>query len=140
MEIYLRATGSTQLPKDEQTVTIIYCGDENLLRIYDHFISENEQDKDDPAIVFRKIEEYCNPRRNEVAEFHKFWSVKYFEPFDQFVTELRVRSKACNFGEMEDRMIRDKIVFSTSGNMQQLLLRNDDLVHYRNRQTNSFKK
>lgn len=71
-----------------QTATIINCGGENLLRIYDHFIWENEQDKDDPAIVFRKIEEYCNPRRNEVAESHKFWSVKYFEPFDQLVTEL----------------------------------------------------
>ena len=38
-----------------------------------------------------------------------------------------MRSKACNFGDVEDRMIRDKIVFSTSGKMQQLLLRDDEL-------------
>lgn len=61
-----------------------------------------------------------------MAESHKFWSTKYFEPFDQLLTELRIKAAACNFKE-EDRMIRDKIVFSCTGKMQQLLLRDDDL-------------
>lgn len=61
-----------------------------------------------------------------MAETHKFWSTKYFEPFDQFLTELRIKAAACNFKE-EDRMIRDKIVFSCTGKMQQLMLRDDDL-------------
>lgn len=38
-----------------------------------------------------------------------------------------MRAKSCNFGQLEDRMIRDKIEFSTTGKMQQLLLRDDEL-------------
>ena len=76
--------------------------------------------------MFNKIEQHCNPRRNEVAESHKFWSTKYVEPFDQFLIELRINAASCNFRE-DDRMIRDKIVFSCSEKMQQLLLRDDGL-------------
>ena len=47
------------------------------------------------------------------------------EPFDQFLTELRIKAALCNFRE-EDRIIRDKIVSCCSGKMQ-LLLRDDDL-------------
>lgn len=127
VEIYLRASGTTQLDNETQTATIINCGGEQLLKIYDNFTWDNTEDVNDPTTVFKKIEEYCNPRKNEVAESHKYWSVKLFAPFDQFVTELRMRAKSCNFGQLEDRMIRDKIVFSTTGKMQQLLLRNDEL-------------
>lgn len=86
-------------------------GGERLLKIYDHFEWAHGKDKNHPQDVFRKIEQYCNPRKNEVAESHKFWSTKYFEPFDQCLTELRIKASPCNFKE-EDRMIRDKIVFT----------------------------
>lgn len=38
-----------------------------------------------------------------------------------------MRAKSCNFGQLEDRMIRDKIVFSTTGKIPQLLLRDYEL-------------
>lgn len=126
IEIYLIASGTSKLLEEIQTATIINCGGERLLKIYDHFEWAHGEDKNNPQDVFRKIEQYCNPRKNEVAETHKFWSTKYFEPFDQFLTELRIKAAACNFKE-EDRMIRDKIVFSCTGKMQQLMLRDDDL-------------
>ncbi|XP_062621337.1 uncharacterized protein K02A2.6-like [Saccostrea cucullata] len=126
VEIYLIASGTTALSEEIQTATIINCGGERLLKIYDHFEWAPGEDKNKPQDVFNKIEQYCNPRKNEVAESHKFWSTKYFEPFDQFLTELRIKAASCNFKE-EDRMIRDKIVFSCTGKMQQLLLRDDDL-------------
>lgn len=57
MDIYLRATGSTQFPKDVQTATIINRGGENLLRNYDHSVWENEEDKDNPASIQKVIQE-----------------------------------------------------------------------------------
>lgn len=107
IEIYLIASGTSKLPEEIQTATIINCGGERLLKIYDHFEWAHGEDKNNPQDVFRKIEQYCNPRKNEVAETRKFWSTKYFEPFDQFLTELRIKAAACNFKE-EDRMIRGK--------------------------------
>ena len=47
--------------------------------------------------MFNEIEQYCNPRENEVAESHKFWSTKFVEPFDQFLTELRIKASSYNF-------------------------------------------
>lgn len=126
VEVYLMASGINNMDNAIQTATIINCGGESVLKIYDHF-DWGDKDKNNPTDVFEKIEEYCNPRQNEVAESHKFWTVRYFEPFDQFLTELKSKANSCNFGDKEDRMIRDKIVFSTTGKMQQLLLRDDNL-------------
>ena len=126
VEIYLLASGSSSLPNNVQTATIINCGGENLLNVYVQFTWEGKH-KDNPADVLSKIEEYCNPGKNEVSESHKFWSIKYFEPFDSFLTELRTKASSCNFGPAENPMLRDKIVFSASGKIQQLLLLDDDL-------------
>jgi hypothetical protein len=41
-------------------------------------------------------------------------------PFDNFLTELRTRASSCNF-DNKDRMIRDKIVFTVQGKLQELL-------------------
>lgn len=130
IEIYLRASGITQFNYETQTATIINCGGELLLKLYGNFIWDDSEDVNDPTTVFKKIEEYCNPppqKKNEVAESHKFWSVKYSAPFVQFVTELRMHTKSCNFEQLENRMIGDKNVFSTTGKMQQLILKDDEL-------------
>jgi len=78
--------------------------------------------------VLQQIEAYCNPRKNEVLETHRFWCVKFddFTSFEHFLTEVRRRAELCNFKE-KDRMIRDKIVLSTSGKLQELLLRKKNL-------------
>ena len=42
------------------------------LWIDDHFDLTQDEDKSKPGNAFNKIEQYCNPRRNEVAESNKF--------------------------------------------------------------------
>ena len=74
--------------------------------------------------MFEKLEAYCIPRKNE--ESHRFWNVPYREPFDNFLTELRTRAASCNFKE-KDRMLRDKIIFTAKGKLQELLLREDKI-------------
>lgn len=41
------------------------------MKIYDHFKWVDSEDKNNPQYVFRKIEQYCDPRKNKVAESHK---------------------------------------------------------------------
>ena len=64
----------------------------------------------------KKIEEHCNPKRNEVFESHRFWSVSYQSAhgLEQFLTEISTRANSYNFAE-KDRMTTDKIVFSFTG-------------------------
>ena len=80
-----------------------------------------------PDKVLEALENYCNPRDNEVLESHRFWNTPYQEPFEKFLTELKTRAASCNFQE-KDRMMRDKIVFTVTGKLQELLLRVDGLT------------
>ena len=86
-----------------------------LLIIWDEEGNEKKPDK-----LFEKLEGYCNPRKIEALESHRFWNVQYQEPFDNFLTELRTRASSCNF-DNKDRMIRDKIVFTVQGKLQDTL-------------------
>ena len=61
--------------------------------------------------------------KNEVLASHKFWSLEYYEPFDKFLTDLRVLAEECSFGTLTNRLICDKLVFVTKGSVQARLLR-----------------
>ena len=95
--------------------------------MYDNFTWESDGDEDKLEKVFEALERYCNPRANEVFESHRFWNVPYQEPFDKFFTDLQTRAASCNFQE-KDRILRDKIVFTVTGKLQELLLREDGIT------------
>ena len=103
------------------------CSHPHLLYYYDNIVWENAEGKHKPDKVLEALENYCNPRDNEVLESHRFWNTPYQEPFDKFLTELKTRAASCNFQE-KDRMMRDKIVFTVTGKLQELLLRVDGLT------------
>lgn len=126
IDIYIAASGVSEKSNTVKTAVILNCAGPQVLEVYDNSTWDNDEDKNDPDKVLTAIENYCNPRKNEVLESHRFWNTTYQEPFDKFLTELRTRASACNFQE-KDRMIRDKIVFSVTGKLQELLLRDDDL-------------
>jgi len=51
------------------------------------------------------------------------------EVVEQFVTDLKIRAQSCNFGELQDSMIRDRLVLGiTSQRVRERLLREEDLT------------
>ena len=127
VEVYLAASGASEKDDKVRTAIILNCAGPHVLEVYDTFIWTDDGDKDKPDKVLEALERYCNPRDNEVIESHRFWNIPYQEPFDKFLTELKTRAAACNFLE-KDRMLRDKIVFTVTGKLQELLLREDNLT------------
>ena len=80
--------------------------------------------------VVDKFRHYCKPRKNTVYERHCFWSRNQGngELIDQWIKDLRIKAKLCEFGDQEDLMIRDKIVFSVNDErVKERLLRESDL-------------
>ena len=70
--------------------------------------TEAQVDKIDE--LFKKFEEYCEPRKNIIVERYKFNTrvQRNDETADQYVTELkRLLAKNCNFGALEVELIRD---------------------------------
>ena len=126
VDIYLLASGAVEKEEKVQTAILLHCAGPEVQEIYEHFVYGEGQSKDDPQVVLQKLEEYCAPKTGEVIATHRFWTEKYKEPIDAFLVALKTRAKLCNFQEPE-RMIRDKIVFSVEGKMQELLLREKDL-------------
>lgn len=64
--------------------------------------------------VLTAFKNYCSPQKNVVFERHQFWSHPMSPGItvDRYITELRQKSKDCEFGRNVDDMIRDKLVFS----------------------------
>ncbi|PFX06430.1 hypothetical protein AWC38_SpisGene25650, partial [Stylophora pistillata] len=127
VEVHLAASGATAKEKQIQTAMILNCAGNDVLEVYDNFTWNEEGVEDDPEKVFEALEKYCNPRDNEVMESHRFWNIEYQEPFDKFFTELQTRITASNFLE-KDRMLRDKIIFTVTGKLQELLSREGNLT------------
>lgn len=75
------ATSATSKPKETQTAIILHCGGPGVVEIYDQFEFE-EDEKHDPTMVLKKIEEYCNPRQSQVMQSYRTWNVKLQEPSD----------------------------------------------------------
>ena len=62
--------------------------------------------------VMTKLAQYCAPRKNHIMAALQFNERKQGEkePFDSFVTDLKILVKECGYKE-DDRMVRDAIVF-----------------------------
>ena len=73
---------------------------------------------------------YFAPKRNVVAERYKFRSRahKADESIDTYLTNLRELAKSCDFGTLEEEMIREQIVDKCSSRtLTRKLLQQDDL-------------
>ena len=73
---------------------------------------ENEDDKKDIDIALQKLQRYCIGETNKIYERYQF-NKRDQEPnesLDAYVTALRTLAKTCNFGVLENSLIRDRIV------------------------------
>lgn len=90
------------------------------------------------AEVLKAFSDYCSPLKNNVFEHHQFWSHTMSSGIqvDRFITELRQKSKDCEYGRNEDDMIRDKLVFSINDTrLKERLLRDNALTLHRATET-----
>ena len=69
--------------------------------------NENKVDK-----TMEKFERYCNLRENLTFERHSFFSGNQFDGklLDAYVTDLRNKAARCEFIDLKDRLICDRIV------------------------------
>ncbi|XP_048587231.1 uncharacterized protein LOC125570141 [Nematostella vectensis] len=80
--------------------------------------------------TLKVLKEYCMPRTNVTYESYIFQTTtKDDRPFDVFLTELRHKATLCEFGEIEDSLIRDQIVVGTNSPvLRERLLREPELT------------
>ena len=127
-QLYMEASGSMKKPEKQRVAIFLHLIGDDALEIYNTFSLSPAEEKLD--VLFRKFEEYCNPRRNITFERHKFFTCvqQPTENIDQYVTELRTRASTCEFSELCESLIRDRIVCGISCNtLREKLLQETDL-------------
>ncbi|XP_075739068.1 uncharacterized protein LOC142784530 [Rhipicephalus microplus] len=104
-------------------------GDE-ALDVYNNFSFAAGESREDYDTLVRKFEDYCVDQGNEVYERHIFRrrTQEEAEPFERFLRDLKKQAKLCNFGTLEESMIRDQVMFGTNNaKLREKLLSDKDL-------------
>ena len=128
LSLYLKASGISKQDNETKSAVILHTAGSEVIKLVRHFTYAEGQNENDPEVLLGKIEAHCNSKTNEVMQAFRFnqLTLKPGQSFDTFLVELRSHAKSCNFADT-DRMIRDKIVFSVKGQLQQALLREKNL-------------
>ena len=79
MEIYLTASGGSEKDPKIRTNIILHCAGPKVIEIYDQFQWDTDGDNLKPDKLYEQLEKYCNPRKNEVLESHRFWKTSMDE-------------------------------------------------------------
>lgn len=81
---------------------------EDALEVYNMLNIDHDEVRQTVEEILAAFRSYRQPKENTVFERHKSWA----HPITIDVTELKQKSKDCEFGASENDMIRDKIVLS----------------------------
>ncbi|KAL5486983.1 hypothetical protein EMCRGX_G019531 [Ephydatia muelleri] len=129
MELFL-TLAMTEKTEREQCSAFLYIIGPAGRDIYNTF-NVSDQDKNKISILFQKFEGYCKPKQNVTVERYRFntRSQQEGESIDQYVTALKLMTRNCAFGTLEEELIRDRIVCGVSSEkIKERLLRERDLT------------
>ncbi|CAI6350058.1 unnamed protein product [Macrosiphum euphorbiae] len=124
VEVYFMATETNSKSQEVQVARLLNLLGPDGLKLYNTF----KIDVVTVDNIFKSLEEYCVPRKNEVMEHYKYFTRKQAEgePFDKFYADLRELIKSCSFGESEEALLRTQVVLGINDkDLQSKLLRED---------------
>ncbi|KAK3084719.1 hypothetical protein FSP39_017965 [Pinctada imbricata] len=128
--LYLTATGMDEKSEKIQVATFLHVAGVEARRIYNTLeIADDDKDKIEPLIT--KFKEYCEPRKNLTYLRHVFFTRAQspHESIDTYVTDLKNKAQKCEFGTLNDSLIKDRIVCGiTDESCRARLLRENDLT------------
>ncbi|KAK5641094.1 hypothetical protein RI129_009641 [Pyrocoelia pectoralis] len=104
---------------------------DRALKIYNNFTYENPEDNINCKKILEKFDERFIPTKNVTYERHVFFTrnKKSNESFDEYVTELRQLANTCDFGQLTDSLIRDRLILGIQDKeIKDRLLKEKDLT------------
>ncbi|XP_046571037.1 uncharacterized protein K02A2.6-like [Haliotis rubra] len=109
----------TKTDSDEgRSATLLTCIGSETLDILDGLQFDSENDRRKVEKILDKLEAYCIGETNETWERFNFnkRNQEHFESVDTYVATLRTLAKTCNYGTLEDSLIRDRMVMGICDN------------------------
>ncbi|KAK3732947.1 hypothetical protein RRG08_002557 [Elysia crispata] len=130
-QLYLEAAELDRKPKKQQKAILLHTIGPDALELFNTFTFTDEEDTDDIHVIIKKFEAHCTPKRNLIYDRHQFLTKhqQEGESFDQFVTELKRLNAECEFKDLKDSLIRDRIVCRIrSAQLKERMLRDNDVT------------
>lgn len=111
-EDYELATGLIEKPKEVRAAALRRLMGNECRHIYSHNIVLSEEQTKDPKAILDALGDYLKPEKNVIYERYMFGCCKQEadEPIDSFLTRLRERASTCEYRELKNEMIRDRLV------------------------------
>ena len=108
---YEIATGLSERDANLRVATLLTCMGPDAIELCDTFTLSEDERKDGEKVL-EAFEKYCIGETNETYERYTFncRNQEANETIDAYVSALRKLVKTCNYGELENSMIRDRIV------------------------------
>ena len=133
-EIFLCANGHEDKPSKRKVMMLLDAAGPEAVDIYNTFEFPAQEAREGNAdgqrqagegvgqnipphhqydLVVAEFDKYCAPKSNETYERYMLRTrvQKESEPFESFLTDLRLKAKSCNYGELKDGIIRDQVVY-----------------------------
>ncbi|KAM7281462.1 uncharacterized protein ISCGN_006126 [Ixodes scapularis] len=115
--LYLKATDAAGASSERQVALLLTVGGPSLLDIYNTLdFGECMETRPHPEFdcdhVVKLLDAHFLPKQNEVYSLYVF-RMRVQLPdkrFDTFLTDLKLKTRDCNFGTEKEKMIRDQIV------------------------------
>ena len=141
-DIYVAAAHADKSNKTKAYILLNLAGSEAIERersfTYNPAVLNNDGDvvtpaesREDAMVLKHKFREICNPQCNVILERHKFntRNQKQGEKVQSYIADLRNKASTCQFGELKDDLIRDRLVCGISNeNVRKLMLRETKLT------------
>jgi transposase InsO family protein len=132
-QCFIKATAIHKEDEDVQVACLLNLVGEDGRDIYSTFKWNTGEDREKMKDVLAKFDAYCSPLKNIVYERYRFFSrnQKDGESIDDYMTELRLIIKTCDFAscvDIEDSLLRDKLVMGCSdSSLKERLLRENNI-------------
>ena len=129
LELYMEALNMDTKPDKRKIAILLTVAGQEAVDIF-NTLTFADGERDNYNTVLRKFDNYCTPRVNETYERYVFRTrlQRDEETIEQYVTDLKYKAKSCNYGDLEESLIRDQIVLGTPNvKVKERLLSIDDL-------------
>lgn len=110
-DFYLCASEKDKKDGKVKCALLLNCAGEHALEVYNSFTFTAEE-KDKYEVLKKKFSDHMTGKKDLSFERQKFWSrtQKEGEQFINYLSELRKQAKNCEFGDLTEGLIRDRIV------------------------------
>ena len=110
-QLHMTASGKNKNSDEVKTATLLHLAGPDALEVFNTFSFETPGDEKKVDKVLEKFDAHCEPRKNITWERHVFntRNQQPGETIDQYVTDLRNKAKTCEFGELTESLIKDRI-------------------------------